>query len=290
MAGACLLVTGASGLLGRALAEKEPLVGLPRGPGEGLRWDPAAGRVQDDGRAIGAVVHLAGEGIADKRWTEERKAALRDSRVRGTKTLVDWLVARPQRPEVLISASGVGYYGETGDRLVTEDAPAGSGFLAELSRDWEAAARAAEAAGIRVVLLRLGVVLSRQGGALEKMRLPFSLGLGGPVGSGKQWFPWVHIDDAVGFIRWALREPSARGPYNVVAPGIVRQADFARAFGKALKRPAVLPVPAFALKLGFGELADEALLASNRVAPDRLQKAGFRFAYPELAPALADVA
>ena len=284
-----IVVTGASGLIGAALAAMEPITPLKRGAEGPLTWEPLEGRVHDDGRLIGAVVHLAGEPIADKRWTEARKKALYDSRILGTRTIASWLTARAQRPSVLITASGVGVYGDRGDEILTEQSSRGEGFLADVASDWEREASAAEAAGVRVVHLRIGVVLSKEGGALEKMRLPFSLGLGGPIGSGKQWFPWVHIDDVVGAIRWALRSPTARGPYNLAAPGIVRQADFARALGKALHRPAVLPLPGFALKVAFGQLADEALLGSSRAAPARLLAEGFTFQHPELGPALATV-
>lgn len=283
-----LVVTGASGLLGKALGAVETLVPLKRGDGP-MTWDPTGGRVQDDGRPIGAVIHLAGEPIADNRWTEARKQSMRDSRILGTRTVVNWLSARAQRPEVLISASAIGLYGDRGDEVLDEDSPRGSGYLAELVEGWEREASLAEQAGIRVVLLRIGVVVAREGGALDKMRTPFSLGLGGPMGSGKQWFPWVHLDDVVGVVRHALRTPKMRGPYNVVAPGVVRQKDFARALGRVMKRPAFVPVPAFAMRAAFGELADEALLASARVVPRRLMEDGYRFVHPDLAPALQSV-
>ncbi len=283
-----LVVTGASGLVGKALGAVETVVPLRRGEGP-LSWDPTGGQVEDDGRALGAVVHLAGEPIAGSRWNEARKRSMSDSRVLGTRTLVGWLTERKQRPEVLVSASAIGLYGDRGDEVLDEDATPGTGFLAELVEGWEREARAAANAGIRVVILRIGIVISRQGGALEKMRLPFSLGLGGPVGSGQQWFPWVHLDDVVGVIRHALRTPSMRGPYNLVAPGVVRQRDFARALGKTLHRPAVLPAPRFALRAAFGEMADEALLSSARVVPRRLLEAGYRFQHPDLAPALESV-
>lgn len=283
---AALVVTGASGLIGAALAQVEQLTPLRRGASGPMSWDPTGGRVEDDGRAIGAVVHLAGENLADARWNEARKRSMRDSRVLGTRTVASWLASRKQRPEVLVCASAIGLYGDRGDELLDEDAAPGTGFLADLVRDWEAEARAVEAAGVRLVLLRLGVVLSREGGALGKMRLPFSLGAGGPIGSGRQWFPWLHLDDAVSAIRWAVRTPTVRGAYNLVAPGVVRQGDFARALGRAMRRPALLPTPAFALKVAFGEMAEEALLSSARVVPRRLLAEGFAFQHPELDPAL----
>ena len=289
MAAPALVVTGASGLIGTALGQVEAITPLRRGLGGPLGWDPLGGQVEDDGRPIGAVVHLAGENLADARWTEARKQSMRDSRVLGTRTLARWLAGRKQRPEVLVCASAIGLYGDRGDELLDEDAAPGTGFLADLVRDWEQEARAVEAAGVRLVLLRLGVVLSREGGALGKMRLPFSLGAGGPIGSGRQWFPWVHLDDAVGAFLWAIRTPGARGAYNLVAPGVVRQGDFARALGRAMRRPAVLPTPAFALKVAFGEMATEALLPSTRVVPRRLLSEGYAFRFPELDPALRSV-
>ena len=243
--------------------------------------------MEDDGRPLGAVVHLAGESISGKRWTEARKKSIHDSRVMGTRTLVDWLIRRPQRPELLVAASAIGFYGDRGDELLTEDATQGKGFLADLCAAWEAEARRAEQAGIRVVILRLGVVLSAEGGALAQMRLPFKLGAGGPVGSGRQWFAWVHVDDVVAAIQWALHRPEARGVYNLAAPGIVREAEFAHALGKAMHRPSFVPTPAFALRLAFGELADEALLSSARTVPMRLLAEGFAFRFPELGAALA---
>lgn len=285
-----VVVTGASGLIGAALAKVEPITPLKRGPSGPLTWEPLEGRVHDDNRLIGAVVHLAGEPIADERWTEARKKALYDSRILGTRTIAEWIRGRSQRPSVLITASGVGIYGDRGDEVLTEESGVGEGFLADLADHWEREAAAAESAGVRVVNLRIGVVLSKQGGALEKMRLPFKLGLGGPIGTGRQWFPWVHLDDVVGVIQWALRDPGARGAYNVAAPGIVRQADFARALGRAVGRPAFLPAPAFALKAVFGQMAEEALLGSTRAEPSRLIQAGYRFKHPDLDPALADVA
>lgn len=289
MAAPALVVTGASGLVGAALGRVTEIVPLKRGSGGPLSWDPLGGRVEDDGRPIGAVVHLAGESIGNSRWTEQSKRAMWDSRVVGTRTLVSWLSARRQRPEVLVAASAIGFYGDRGDEELDEQSPVGRGFLAELTEAWEQEAVLAEQAGIRVVRLRIGVVLAKEGGALAKMLTPFKLGAGGPLGSGRQWFPWVHLDDLVGVIQASLRAPAMKGPYNVVAPGIVRQADFARALGHALHRPAVLPTPAFALRLAFGGMADEALLASARVVPKRLLAEGYGFRYPELAGALASV-
>lgn len=285
-----LLVTGASGLVGRALGRRRALLPLSRRqPEPGAPWwDPAAGEVHGlDDQTLGAVVHLAGESVGEGRWTAEKKARIRDSRVRGTRTLVDFLRGRAQRPEVLVSASAVGLYGDRGDELIADDAAPGGGFLAEVVQAWEAEADRAADAGIRVVKLRIGVVLAPDGGALGKMLPPYRLGAGGPIGSGKQWFPWVHLDDVVGAIEWALTTPSARGAYNLVGPEPVRQRDFAKALGAAVGRPAVLPAPAFALRLAFGEFADEGLLAGQRCIPGRLDAAGYAFRHPRLAGALA---
>jgi uncharacterized protein (TIGR01777 family) len=286
-----LLVTGASGLVGQALAARRPIVPLSRRPGsEGDPWwDPDAATVHNAPPLIGGIVHLAGAPVAEGRWTPERKQAIYDSRVKGTAGLVSWLESRPQRPSVLVCASAVGFYGDRGDARLTEADAAGEGFLAGVVADWEAAADAAEALGVRVVKLRIGIVLSAEGGALSQMLPPFRLGLGGPMGSGRQWFPWVHIDDVLNVIEWALTSGDARGAYNLAAPGICAQRDFARALGGALGRPARIPVPRLALKLAMGELADEALLASQRVIPDRLAAAGYSWAFPELSGALADV-
>jgi uncharacterized protein (TIGR01777 family) len=291
MAERTVLVTGASGLVGRTLGQRTPIVPLPRREPEagGPWWDPAARQVHDDGRPIDAVVHLAGENVAAGRWTARRRAAIRESRVAGTRTLVDWIEARPQRPQALVSASAIGIYGDRGDETLHEEAAGGEGFLAEVCERWEAEARRAETFGVRVVQLRLGLVLSRGDGVLGRLEPIFRLGAGGPVGCGRQWFPWVHVDDVVGAILWALESREARGAYNVAAPGIVQQAEFARGLAEVLHRPALLPTPAFALRLAFGDLADEALLASQRVVPKRLLEEGFAFRWPELSTALASL-
>ena len=284
-----LLVTGASGLVGTALSARRAVLPLSRRQPEpgAPYWDPAGGAVHGlDDRTIGAVVHLAGENVGEGRWSADKKARIRDSRVQGTRTLVDHLKARTQRPEVLVSASAVGIYGDRGDELLEDDASAGTGFLAEVAQAWEAEADRAAEVGIRVVKLRIGIVMSPTGGALEKMLPPFRLGAGGPMGSGRQWFPWVHLDDVVGAIEWAMTTSSARGVYNMVGPEPVRQKDFARALGRALGRPAVMPAPAFALRLALGEFADEGLLAGQRCVPKRLREEGYAFQHESLAGAL----
>jgi uncharacterized protein (TIGR01777 family) len=284
-------VTGASGLVGQALAARRTIVPLPRrAPSDGgAWWEPAAATVHNPPPLIGGILHLAGAPVASGRWTAEKKRAIYDSRINGTAALVSWLADRPQRPSVLVCASAVGLYGNRGDERLSEDAGTGQGFLAGVVKDWEAEADKAAALGVRVVKLRLGIVLSAEGGALGAMLPAFRLGLGGPLGSGKQWFPWVHIRDVIDVIEWALTDERAEGAYNLAAPGICTQRDFAKGLGSALGRPAVLPAPRFALKLALGELADEALLASQRVIPTRLEAAGFSWSFPELSAALTDV-
>ena len=286
-----LLVTGASGLVGQALAARRSITPLPRrDPGDGSAWwEPAAATVHRPPSLIGGVVHLAGAPVAGGRWTAAKKKAIYDSRVQGTAALVSWLAQRAQRPSVLVSASAVGFYGDRGNERLTEDAAVGEGFLARVVQDWEAEVDKAAALGIRVVKLRIGIVLSAAGGAMGQMLPLFRAGMGGPLGSGRQWFPWIHIDDVVNVIEWALRNEQAQGVYNLAAPGVCAQRDFARALGQALGRPAVLPAPRLALRLALGEFAEEALLVSTRVVPSRLEADGYSFTWPALAPALRDV-
>lgn len=289
-----IALSGASGLLGSALRpvlttagwQVRPLVRRDAKPGE-VRWDPAAGTLDAMALAgVSAAIHLAGESIAAGRWTEAKKAAIRSSRILGTRLLSESLARLPQRPEVLVSASAIGIYGDRGDALLSEDSPLGSDFLAEVVKEWEAATAPASDAGIRVVHLRLGIILARDGGALPRMARPFQLGAGGPIGSGRQWMSWIALDDAVRVVLEALQNPGARGPFNAVAPEPVRNADFAARLGEVLHRPALVPVPAFALRLLFGEMADAALLASQRVVPARLNALGFVFRHPSLREAL----
>ena len=281
-----LWVTGGSGLVGRALQAKLPCTLLNRGASSPPSWDPLGGSVEDIKSPLGALVHLAGAPIAENRWNKSIMKAIHDSRVTGSQTIVNWLSHRPQRPSVLVAASAVGYYGDCKDQVLTESSPNGSGFLAEVCRGWEDAIHKAHEVGIRVVILRFGVVLDPSGGALGKMLPIFRLGGGGPVGSGKQWFPWIHIADVVKLIERAIRDDSMSGVYNAVAPGIVRQKDFAKCLGTVLNRPAFTPAPAFAMKMAFGKMADEALLASQRCTPQRTLESGFEFDHPDLEPAL----
>jgi uncharacterized protein len=282
-------VTGAGGLIGSRLTERLRGDGVrvlrlvrraPAGEDE-VRWSPAEGTLDAERlEGVDGVVHLAGENVG-ARWTPERRRRIRESRVEGTALLARALAGLRRPPAVLVQASGVGIYGDRGDAAVDESSPTGTGFMAELGRAWEGASAPAEAAGIRVVRLRLGVVLSREGGAIGRMLLPFRLGLGGPLGSGRQWMPWISLPDAVEVIVRALRDERLSGPVNAVA-GSVRNAELTRALGRALRRPAVLPVPAFALRALFGEMADEALLSGQRVVPAKLEALGHPFLHPTL--------
>jgi uncharacterized protein (TIGR01777 family) len=289
-------VTGASGLLGRALvpfltsAAHQVTRLVRRAPGEGeVAWDYDRCRV-DASRLEGldAMVHLAGEPIG-VRWTSDRRRRIHESRVIGTRFLCETLNRLKRPPRVLISASAIGIYGDRGDEVLTEASPtltATPDFLTRTAREWEAATEPARAAGIRVVLLRLAPVLSPAGGVLARMLLPFELGAGGPLGSGRQWMSWISIEDAIGAIYHALMTDSLAGPVNAAAPQPVRNREFAHTLGRVLGRPALVPVPAVALRLLFGEMADVALLGSARVLPARLEEAGYAFRYPELEGAL----
>ena len=290
-----VLMSGASGLLGAAIAQalegKGALVSrLVRGGAPSsaahIRWQP--GQPLDLAPGFDAVIHLAGESVVG-RWTAAKKARIRDSRVLGTRTLAEAAARLERKPRVFLAASAIGYYGDRGDEILREDSIYGTGFLAEICREWEAAADPAVQAGIRVVHLRIGVVLSRQGGALDKMLPPFRLGLGGRLGNGRQWWSWIHVDDLVGAAQHILDHETLRGPVNLVAPNPARNADFTAALGQALSRPAIFPVPKFALRLALGEMADGALLASQRVEPARLLASGYAFRFPELRAALENI-
>jgi uncharacterized protein (TIGR01777 family) len=291
-----ILLTGSHGLIGSSLRRALPadghevfaLVRAPPRPGAAeVQWDPASKFIDRAGlTGLDGVVHLAGENLAGGRWTAARKQRFRMSRVEATAFLCQTLAELARPPKVLLSASAVGYYGDRGPDWLTEESPPGAGFLARLCRDWEGATAPAAAVGMRVAHLRFGIVLSREGGALAKMLLPFKLGLGGPLGQGSQFWSWIEIRDALAAIRHLLNSSSLAGPVNLVAPQPVTQREFAKALGRSLGRPAFLPVPAWALRLLLGEMADAALLASARVVPARLVAAGFRFRYPELPSAL----
>lgn len=288
-------VTGASGLVGRRLLpfllggghRVHPLVRRPPRPGSAeIAWSPEAGTLDTDAlEGVDAVVHLAGASVAG-RWSARRKASIRQSRVDGTARLAGALVRLARPPAVLVAASAVGFYGDRGEAWLDETSPPGQGFLADVARDWEAATEAAAPAGIRVVRLRIGLVLAASGGALGRMLLPFRLGLGGPLGSGRQYVSWIGLDDLVAVIHRALADPELTGPVNAVSPTPVTQREFAQVLGRVLGRPARVPLPATAVRLLWGEMGEALLLASARVRPARLEAIGFRFDHPELEGAL----
>ncbi len=297
-----ILITGTTGLVGYSLAQalaaqKREVVGQVRGDAsrspvrENIRWDLVRSRPVDESvledKKLSAVVHLAGDNVFGL-WTEAKKKRIHDSRVVGTRHVAEYLAAMPaeRRPKALICASAVGYYGDRADELLTESSEPGEGFLAETCVKWEIAAEAARNAGIRVVHLRLGIVLTAKGGALKSMLPAFNFGLGGKLGSGKQWFPWVAMEDVIEMILYALDHHDLSGAVNVVAPNVVTNEEFTKALGRALHRPTLAPVPAFALKMLPGDMGQEMFLASERVVPEVLQKRGFGFQFPTLEHAL----
>jgi uncharacterized protein (TIGR01777 family) len=291
-----VLISGGSGLVGTALADSLRSEGhtvalLVRPDGSAstgnIRWDPSSGFVNVDAmEAADAVVNLNGAGIGGARWTPERKKLLRTSRVDSTRVLVEALARLKQKPAVFVSASAIGYYGNRGDETLNESSACGNDFLAELCRDWEGEAIRAQASGIRTVITRFGVILSVKGGALPQMLTPFKLGLGGRLGTGKQWMSWIALDDVVGILREALSNKQASGPVNVVAPNSVQNSEFTRVLASVLHRPAIFPAPAFALRLAIGEMADALLLSSQRVRSERSPAATYAFRYENLEPAL----
>lgn len=292
----CIAVSGSAGLIGR------PLVRLLVERGHDVRrlvrdrswaapgdvyWNPATSELDVAAlEGADAVVHLAGENIAGGRWTAARKAAIRDSRVRGTTLLCEGLAQLARPPRVLIAASAVGYYGDGGDAVLKEQSAAGTGFLADVTREWEAATQPASQAGVRVVNLRTGMVLARAGGALPRMLTPFKLGLGGRVGSGRQYMSWIALRDLLGAIEYLLFADDISGPVNAVAPTPVTNKEFTRTLGRVLRRPTILPLPAFAVRVLFGQMGRELLLASTRAVPQRLLTGGFSFGHPRLEEAL----
>jgi len=316
-----ILVTGSSGLVGTALTRALAsaghtvcrLVRPQSAAGEGAKegfavaWNPASGELGGAGVGADAVVNLAGASIAGGRWTAERKALLRSSRIDTTRALVNALARMNARPSVLISASAIGIYGNRGDETLTEESKPGTDFLASLAKEWEAEALKAEALGIRVALARFGIILAREGGALPKMMLPFRFGAGGRLGSAKQWMSWVTLEDVVGILRFAIENASVRGAgnvasvtsainaapvrgaINIVSPQPLQNAEFTRVLAKEMHRPALFPAPAIALRLALGEMADALLLSSQRVAPQALEKLGYRFLHPDLNSALAAI-
>jgi uncharacterized protein (TIGR01777 family) len=291
-----VVISGAGGLIGSALSaslrsDGHNVLRLRRGgitEDNEVGWDPEAGRIDAPAlESVDAIVHLAGEGIGERRWTDEQKQRIRDSRLRGTSVLAAAAASRELKPKVFISASAIGYYGDRGDEVLTEVSTPGDDFLARLCQEWEAETKPVADAGVRTVILRTGIVLAKHGGALQRMLLPFKLGLGGKQGSGKQWMSWISLDDAIGAIRAAIEDTRLRGPLNLAAPNPVTNQEFAHTLGRVLHRPTVLPTPLFPLKLRYGaELVETLLLVSQRVQPVALEANGFSFRYPVLEPAL----
>ncbi|MBI2756630.1 MAG: TIGR01777 family protein [Chloroflexi bacterium] len=300
-----VVIAGGSGFIGVHLARSLAATGHqvvilsrsggvpPGGAAERVRWDPGdvTGPWASAVAGADAVVNLAGTSIANGRWTPARKALLRSSRLAATNALVRAIERAPQgrRPRVLVSASAIGFYGDRGAEVLTERSQPGADFLAALCQEWEGAARGAERLGVRVALLRTGIVLDRDGGALPRMLLPFRLLAGGPLGSGTQWTSWIHVDDEVGILRHAIEQDSASGPLNATAPNPVTMRDMAASIGRALGRPSWLPAPAFALKLALGEMAGPLLLASQRVLPEATLASGYTFRFTGLDGALRDL-
>jgi uncharacterized protein (TIGR01777 family) len=291
-----ILISGSHGLVGQALGkslvedghEVVPLVrgGHTVGALE-VEWHPNQGRIDAQHlEGFDAVFHLAGESIASGRWTDEKKRAIRDSRVKGTQLLSETLAQLSRPPAVFISASAIGYYGNCGDEELTETSPPGNDFLAKVCVEWEAATAPAAEKGIRTVLARFGVILDRDGGALSKMLTPFRMGIGGRVGDGKQWMSWIALDDVINSLKFLLSDAAVRGPVNVVSPNPVTNAEFTNTLGRVLSRPTFFPVPVFAARLAFGEVADALLLSSQRVEPGVLEDRGFAPYWPRLEPAL----
>jgi len=295
-----VVITGGSGLIGSALARElggagQDVVVLTRDAGKvgilpaGVRAVPWDGKTAAgwgslvDGDTI--IVHLAGESIASGRWTEDRKRRIRDSRIGSGKAVLQALRESAVKPRALLQGSAVGYYGPHGDEVIREDAAPGGDFLAEVCKEWEASTAEAETLGVRRAILRTGVVLAREGGALPKMTLPFKMMVGGPLGNGRQWFPWIHLADEVGAIRFLAESAEARGPFNLTAPNPVTNRELAGILASVLHRPGFMPAPGFALRLALGEMADM-LLNGQRVVPSRLQDLGYRFQYSAAEPAL----
>ena len=285
-------ITGATGLVGKALGKRlkdyEVLrVSRDRAAAD-VYWNPAKGEIEAEKlEGVDSIIHLAGYGIAEKRWTPEVKQQIRQSRIDGTRLIVETLKKLHSQPSTFLSASAIGYYGDRGDEELDESASPGNSFLANICKDWEAEALRAE--GIRVVCMRIGIVLSRSGGALKKMLLPFQLGMGGRIGSGTQYMSWISMDDLVSGIVFCLENPEVSGAVNFTAPHPVTNLEFTQKLAKALGRPSVIPLPAFAARLLAGEMADELLLSSIRALPQMLESSGFEFEHPELDSALKRV-
>lgn len=291
-----ILISGASGLVGTAAttalrADGHDVAHFVR-PGRtaasgDVPWDPMSARVDlAPMEGADAILHLSGASIGDGRWTDNRRRILRSSRLGSTRVLVDAIAKLQRKPRVFLAASAIGYYGNRGDEVLTETSSNGHDFLAQLTRDWEAESLRGREIGVRTVLLRFGVILSTRGGALPKMLAPFKFGLGGKLGNGRQWISWVALEDVVGAIQMALTDERFAGAVNIVAPKPVQNANFTRGLASAVRRPAIFPAPAFMLRLALGEMANELLLTSQRVKPEKLLVAGFQFRYENLESAL----
>ncbi|HMM80858.1 MAG TPA: TIGR01777 family oxidoreductase [Pyrinomonadaceae bacterium] len=293
-----ILICGASGLIGKALTKALEAKGCdlllagrkePQDERE-TKWTIEDGFAEPERlEGLDAVIHLAGESVSALRWTDEKKAAIRNSRVDGTRSVVDELAKLKSRPKVLISGSAVGFYGDRDDEILTESSTSGDNFLAKTCREWEAESRRAEDAGIRTVLLRTGIVLSKDGGALATMLLPFKIGVGGVIGDGKQWMSWISLDDEIRAIEFVLEHEEVRGAVNLVSPNPVTNQEFTSVLGEVLYRPTFIPLPEFAVSMLLGEMGDELLLSSTRAKPARLDQLGFEWQFPELKPALEHV-
>jgi len=292
-----ILVTGASGMVGSDLVSRLEEIGhkvlkLSRKEAEEsneVKWDPKDGFDEAEFsklEGINAVVHLAGESVANGNWSEEKKNKIRESRVLGTRTLVDALGRLKDPPKIFVSASAIGFYGDRDDEILTEESEAGSGFLPDVCKEWEAEAFKAEDFGARVVVLRTGIVLSKEGGALAKMITPFSYGVGGVVGTGKQYMSWITLTDLVKLIIFLVNNDEVQGVVNATTPNPVTNEEFTKTMGKVVNRPTILPVPGFGIKLIFGEMGEKLLLEGARVLPEKLEKYGFEFEYPNLEEAL----
>jgi len=291
-----ILISGASGLIGSALVpsleshgyEVIRLVRQQTDKANEVQWDPMSPIPPEQVSGYDAIIHLSGESITS-RWTAAKKTRIRDSRVVSTTNLSEALAKAESAPKTFLCASATGYYGSRGDEVLIEESAPGAGFLPQACVEWESATSPAMNAGIRTVNLRTGIVLCRDGGALKPMLLPFRLGLGGRIGNGRQWWSWIHIEDFVAAVHHILKNESVKGPVNMVSPDPVTNAEFTKTLGEALKRPAILPVPAFAARIALGQLADEALLASARVQPKKLLESGFQFKFPQLGVALENL-
>jgi len=302
-----VLISGSTGLVGTALLDamrqrghdlgrlvrpstRNRTTGRARSPEPvSLAWDPEGGILDPASSGADAIVHLAGASIADGRWTASRKQLLLESRVDATRQLVEALGRLTRPPKVFVAASAIGFYGDRGDEALTESSPPGRDFLAHVCQDWETESQHASAFGARVVILRFGIILAREGGALPRMVLPFRMGVGGRLGSGRQWMSWVMLEDVVEVIRYAIDAADLVGPVNVVSPNPVRNSDFTTALGQVLHRPTLFPAPGFALRVALGEMADALLLSSQRVLPQKLQTLGYPFFHQSLEPALQTV-